>query len=170
MISQEIIIREKEYLVNVLGKKLIDSEERNDNPGGWGSKRGYTILVHKYWPEEFVDGKRKHVHHINFDPSDNRVCNLVVLTAKEHRTVHVLFDPSYDEVREKISANTKGENNGMYGKGYLVKGERSGSYGKENVNKNTKWMTNGIDEMRVFPPWDQDMLIFGWKYGRSPKN
>ena len=61
MISEEIIIQEKEYLVNVLGKKLIDSEERDDYKG---YPQGYVTLAMKYWPEEFKDGPKKIVHHI----------------------------------------------------------------------------------------------------------
>ena len=49
------------------------------------------------------------------------------------------------------------------------KGKNNSMYGKENPNKDTKWMTNGKDEMRVFPPWEKDMLIFGWKYGRMKR-
>lgn len=108
MVSQEIITREKEYLVNVLHKQLTNSEERNDKPGGFGEERGYVVLAKKYWPECFTDGQRKHVHHINFDRSDNRACNLVVLTPKEHRQIHKLFDPDYGVQMQLLSELRKG--------------------------------------------------------------
>ena len=147
MISQEIIIAEKEYLVNVLGKKLIDSEERDDNPGGWGSKRGYVILAHKYWPEEFSDGKRKHVHHINFDRSDNRACNLVVLTVKEHKLIHKLFDPTYEETSKKLSSSLKGiPHTWMVGNNF-AKGKRT-----QEQRNNIKTNSGSRNTHRVYHP------------------
>lgn len=60
------------------------------------------------------------------------------------------------ETRDKISTANRGSNNGMYG--------------KPGANKGTRIMNNGIDQMTVIPPWDQDMLIFGWQYGRLKRS
>lgn len=109
---EDIIKAEKEYLVNVLGKRLIDSEERDDK------KNGYRRLAKKYWPEEFTDNVNKHVHHIDFDNSNNIVSNLVVLTPGEHEMIHNLFDPKSEEVKQKrgdaISKALKGKNTGKH--------------------------------------------------------
>lgn len=99
---EDFILEQKKYLVEVLGKKLIDSDERDDR------FYGYRVLAKKYWPEEFEDGKRKHVHHIDFDNTNNVVSNLVVLTGSEHRIIHYLFDQKSKEIKEKISETLKG--------------------------------------------------------------
>lgn len=39
--------------------------------------------------------------------------------------------------------------------------------GESHPNYGKRWMTNGKDNMLVFPPWDKDMLVFGWWYGRT---
>ena len=96
---------EKEYLTKVLGKSLTDSEERNDCQSY--SNKGYVQLAKKYWPEEF-DGTDKEVHHINFDHEDNRACNLVVLTPKEHVDIHKMFSPYWEEKNKRISESRKG--------------------------------------------------------------
>ena len=84
-------IKAKEYLINTLHKRLIDSDERDDSKG---YPAGYVKLAQKYWPEEF-DGTYKIVHHIDGDHSNNVVTNLVVLTPKEHALVHKMFDEYY---------------------------------------------------------------------------
>ena len=89
MSKEDIIEKQKEHLINVLGKKLYDSEETC-------GKNSYRDLARKYWPEEFKHDSWnysvvKEVHHINGDHYDNRLCNLVVLTSKEHREIHALF-------------------------------------------------------------------------------
>lgn len=172
MTNESIIKAEKEYIVNVLHKKLIDSNYGEN-------AKTYKWLAKKYWSEEFIDGKRKDIHHINFDHSDNRVCNLVVLTHEEHINLHYMFDPAYVDIH-------KGKKNSMYGNGYRIEGQKNGRYKRGDLTSGSKngrykrgdltegdkngifrkvWMTNGIDNMPVIPPWDQDMLIFGWKYG-----
>ena len=78
-----IIELEKDYLVNVFGKKLIDSNEYNED---------YLYLAKKYWPEEYLDSSiRKDVHHIDLNHFNNVVSNLVVLTCKEHRQIHAML-------------------------------------------------------------------------------
>lgn len=106
---EDFILQEKKYLVEVLGKKLIDSDERDDR------RYGYQNLAKKYWPEEFKNGIKKEVHHIDFNHYNNVVSNLVVLTRSEHAKIHSLFDPNYEETRQKLREIHLGENNPMFG-------------------------------------------------------
>lgn len=199
------IKNEIDYLVKVLGKKLSDSCETDFR------QKGHRYLAMKYWPEEFEGDEKKCVHHIDFNHSNNIVSNLVVLTYKEHKLIHSLFDPDYEEWCNNISESHKGvklgpmteeakanhsiatrkswnderkrsqsermsgENNPMYGKINPMTNRKHKDSSKEKmkkkqqelqVGKGTRWMNNGKDQMRVYPPWDQDMLIFGWQYGR----
>ncbi len=108
MTPEEIVSLEKEYLINVLGKNLIDSEERDDRK----NPTGYRVLAMKYWPEEFEGEEKKCVHHIDFNHSNNIVSNLVVLTYKEHKLIHRLFDPDYEEYCNNISESQKGKPKG----------------------------------------------------------
>lgn len=103
MLSEEIILAEREYLINVLHKKLIDSNEKDDS---W---LGYRRLAMQYWPEEFQDDEDKIVHHIDFNRSNNTVSNLVVLTQSEHVKLHYLFDANFDAIREATSKAHKGK-------------------------------------------------------------
>lgn len=105
MVDEKVILAEKEYLVNVLGKELIDSEDRNY------SSQGHITLAKKYWPEYYIGNKIKrgyHVHHIDFNHDNNVVSNLVILTAKEHRLIHKLFDPNQIERLNKLHKNNIG--------------------------------------------------------------
>lgn len=63
----------------------------------------HRLIAEKYLLTEensiMVNGKRYlskeyDVHHINFDRSDNRIENLMVLTKKEHRTLHNKLNPN----------------------------------------------------------------------------
>lgn len=132
---EEIVKLEKQYLVEVLHKDLIDSDERDDV-----NFRGHRYLAYKYWTDEFRDGIKKCVHHIDFNHSNNVVSNLVVLTVKEHKIVHYLFDPSYVEVRQRIRQNNKNywseERRKEHGK--LNSGKKNGMYNKEPWNKGKK--------------------------------
>lgn len=118
---EDIIAAEKDYLINVLGKKLIDSDERSYVKGG------YIFLARKYWSEFFdfdnlrTDGlprmlKGYHTHHIDFDETNNVVSNLVVLTAHEHKLIHYMFDPKFVETKMKQSAAKIGKPSGKKGK------------------------------------------------------
>ena len=105
MITDELIQAEKEYLVNVLGKTIIDSDEIWTGPGlklDGTYYYGYNALAKKYLLNDFVTGKRNHIHHINFDHSDDRLCNLVVLTSSEHRIIHYMFDPKAEDTKLKL--------------------------------------------------------------------
>lgn len=114
---------------------------------------GYLVIgkisVHRAVAELFVPNpdNKPEVDHIDGDKNNNCSDNLRWVTHQENQ----LNDIS----RKKHSKTVTGSGNPMYGKTV-----------KDNTMRGRKWMTNGKDEMKVFPPWDQDMLIFGWKYGR----
>ena len=57
-------------------------------------ERGFHILVAQAFPEicgEWFEGC--HVHHKNFDKTDNRPENLIVLSSQEHTKLHYEFQP-----------------------------------------------------------------------------
>lgn len=111
MTPEEIESLQRKFLVEELGKKLIDLDIHCSKTAPFvNGKRvpAYLYLAKLYWPEEFADNKRKHVHHIDFNRKHNTLSNLVVLTPKEHRTVHSLFDVKWDRAKEKISTTLKG--------------------------------------------------------------
>ena len=124
-----IIELEKKYLVDVLGKKLINSDERDDRK----YPRGYVVLARKYWPEEFMDDAKKHVHHLDFNPRNNVVSNLVVLTPKEHRNIHKLFDPKHEIAKQKIGEASKSYMNTLAGK------ELAARTGHKNKGSHKVW-------------------------------
>lgn len=107
----DIVKLEKEYLRTVLGKTIIESDETwpvsKYTPYHTENKTTYKLLAKKYLKCDYKEHRQNIVHHINFNHSDNRLCNLVVLTKDEHQNIHWMFDPSYEEVRQKMSeANT----------------------------------------------------------------
>lgn len=107
----DIVKLEKEYLRTVLGKTIIESDETwpisKYTPYHTDNKTTYKLLAKKYLKCDYKEHRQNIVHHINFNHSDNRLCNLVVLTKDEHQNIHWMFDPSYEEVRQKMSeANT----------------------------------------------------------------
>lgn len=69
---------------------------------GWLHKHsGYRVLAHPVTGKKILEhryvmecklgrelAKDEHVHHVNHNKSDNRCENLVVLTSKEHRSLH----------------------------------------------------------------------------------
>jgi len=63
---------------------------------------GKQIREHRYIMEKYLGRKlegREHVHHINNDPSDNRLENLVVLSNSDHQREEYKF-------RKKINASS----------------------------------------------------------------
>lgn len=99
------------------------------------------VLLHRAVAELFVlnPDNKPEVDHINCNKTDNRAENLRWVTHSEN-----MKNPITHEIMKEIAWKS----------------------GDEHPYKGTKWMTNGKDEMKVFQPWIQDMLIFGWKYGR----
>ena len=66
--------------------------------------------------------------------------------------------------KEHISQSLIGNQN--------AKGHNLTDKSKHEVGKATRGkvlMNNGKEQMFVIPPWDQDMLIFGWEYGKLKK-
>ena len=55
-----------------------------------------------------------------------------------------------EETRKKFSLRSKGSNNNMYGKGYLIKGERNGRFGKE-VSEETRNKISKANKERSSP-------------------
>lgn len=58
--------------------------------GAGGSKTGF-LLYHRYLMEQHLNrslGRHELVHHINGDKMDNRLENLQIVTAAEHRKIH----------------------------------------------------------------------------------
>lgn len=139
---EDIIEQEKKYLVEVLGKKLIDSDERDDR------KLGYKVLAKKYWPEEFKDEQIKHVHHIDFNHSNNVVSNLVVLTPSEHSSIHSMFDIGYmpsfsglhhsEETKKILSELRKGKRPWNKGKTLSEETRQKISIARKQYLKNRK--------------------------------
>ena len=96
------IEKSRNYLINVLNKKLIASDEYSDD---------YRALAKKYWPDEFDKDETIVVHHIDGNHNNNVVSNLVPLTIKEHIRLHWLFDDRNDRI-EKIRQSNTGKNLG----------------------------------------------------------
>ena len=108
----DIVKLEKEYLRTVLGKTIIESDETwpisKYTPYHTENKTTYKLLAKKYLKCDYKEHRQNIVHHINFNHSDNRLCNLVVLTKDEHQNIHWMFDPSYEDVRQKMSEANRG--------------------------------------------------------------
>ena len=137
------IKNEIEYLVNVLGKKLSDSCETDFR------QKGHRYLAMKYWPEEFEGDEKKCVHHIDFNHSNNIVSNLVVLTYKEHKLIHSLFDPDYEEYCNSISESHKGKPKGPCSEetkkkiSESNKGKKRSETTKQKISESTKGKPKG---------------------------
>ena len=81
-----------------------------------------------------------------------------------HRIVAMAFLPNLNNYPEVDHIDGNKSNNDVSNLRWITK--------KDNMNNHItkrqagfKWMTNGNDNMQVFPPWEKDMLIFGWWYG-----
>lgn len=98
----------RKYLIEVLHKELINSDECDNSGPVNGGPWGYRKLAKKYWPDAFKTNKRIEVHHIDGDRTNNKVSNLVPLTVDEHRLIHALFDENHIKQNEHISESMKG--------------------------------------------------------------
>ena len=172
---EDIVKAEKEYLANVLHKKLIDSDERVFG------RDDYNKLARKYWPEEFEKAKKNNykvfVHHIDFDHSNNVVSNLVVLTCSEHMKIHALFDPKAILRAKNISSKMKGTHMNA-GNRWMTNGSEMKfvSYDKVNLyiqegywfgrNDNKRWMTNGVITKQVSQSEIEMFIEKGYWIGR----
>lgn len=180
---EDIVKAEKEYLVNVLGKRLIDSDEYDKN---------YRRLAMMYWPEEFEkakkEGYRLIVHHIDFDRANNVLSNLVVLTYSEHKTIHYMFDPdakNTKELQSKVtSERNKAGNFGMKNKKHKsvtkermknshlgLRWKQSDEAKKKRTEYNTGriWVTNGSNNKFVLPIQATALVQSGYYYGMTHK-
>ena len=168
--------RERVYEVSNLGRVKVNGVISEPSLLNSGYLTINHILVHRAVAELFIPNpeNKPEVDHIDTNPLNNVVDNLRWVTSSEnkrneltrkHMSEVQIGHVCSDEVRQSMSVRKKGENNPMYGKGYKVEGSKNGMYGKSAV-KGKKWMNNGKEEMYVIPPWDQDMIIFGWEYGR----
>lgn len=149
--------RVRVYEVSNLGRIKINGEiiERSKLSNGYVYLTNGTLL-HRVVAELFVPNpdNKPEIDHINCIKTDNRAENLRWVTRSEN-----MLNPITSENHSKTF------------KGKLA-GEKHPMYGRPNPNpyKGTHWMNNGIDQMRVFPPWDKDMLIFGWQYGKLKRS
>lgn len=87
------IDNQKKYIVEVLGKRLICSDIKDERTTV--KINGKQIKIHrylamKYWPEIELTPSLI-VHHIDGNHYNNTLSNLVIVTKKEHCLLHKLF-------------------------------------------------------------------------------
>lgn len=84
--------------------------------------QGKIYRVHVLVAEVFlnknkpIDGKTFAVHHIDENPENNNIENLVILTHSKHAALHHTGKIVSEETRKKMSEAMKGEKNYWYGK------------------------------------------------------
>ena len=98
-----------------------------DLPKGWVLHHKDVELVN-----EDID------RYIQWLPED-----LIPMTKSEHMRLHA-------KLNSNLPKNHKGENNGMYGKGYLVAGERNGMYGSHRTGEeHPMWGKHHSEEAKI---------------------
>ena len=115
ILDESIIEAQKEFITKEFGIQLINSEERDDRLAfqyNGKSTDGYRYLAMMNWPEMFEANPNLEVHHISGDRSDNRLCNLVPLTRKQHRNIHTIFFEDYRNVLKELAYNMSKNNLG----------------------------------------------------------
>jgi hypothetical protein len=71
---------------------------------------GKRIMEHRYTMEQFLGRKllsNELVHHVNHDPSDNRIENLQIVSKSEHSIIHATGKKRTKQAIKKCSDGTK---------------------------------------------------------------
>lgn len=67
--------------------------------------------IHQLVAESFLDNPaptvKTQIHHIDFDPLNNKACNLMYVSPKEHRAIHDRHNKEIAEKRIKNYGNSK---------------------------------------------------------------
>jgi hypothetical protein len=77
------------------------------------------IPLQRFIMEEHIGRKllkSEVVHHINSDPTDNRIDNLLLCSRAEHTRLHKLGTKASDETKERLRLARLGDKNPMFGK------------------------------------------------------
>ena len=99
-----------------------------------------TKIYHKIWNEHNPDNQIKPgddnvVHHINGDPSDNRIKNLQKMNRIEHNRFHSTGRMCSKNTKHKMSEAQKGDKNHFYGKTHSK--ETKKKIGKASIGRLT---------------------------------
>jgi len=139
ILDENTVQAQKEFIVNEFCINLIDSEERDDRIAfqyNGKSTDGYRYLAMLNWPKLFEENPNLEVHHINGDHFDNRLCNLVPVTRKQHRKLHARF---FDDYKNALKIFTESGNR-------VKKGKHSGFYGHNHTNKTRSQISESLKE------------------------
>jgi len=117
----------------------------------------------------YRDTKIWDIHHLDKNPLNNSLSNLVYLTKNEHISLHMKGKHLSEEHRKKISNSMKGKNHPLYGKHWTLSEEarrkisermKGNSYTKGKklskthkqklsvIMKEMKWFNDGIKSYR----------------------
>ena len=86
-----------------------DHEKFNGNiyklkqDGHYGSHNGIHRDVWQYYKGEIPEGYV--IHHKDFNPANNDISNLQLLTAREHKRLHAIYNGNFAQKREFICQN-----------------------------------------------------------------
>lgn len=118
------------------------------------------IKVHKIqmWTNYgYRDSKIWDVHHLDENPLNNSLSNLVYLTHSKHASLHHKGQQTFlgkshtEEVKQKIRESKIGENNPMYGKPGTFLGKHHTKESKQKLSDKAKlyhWFNDGIKNYR----------------------
>lgn len=86
------------------------------------------------------------VHHLDKNPLNNALSNLVCLSKSEHISLHTKSKPKSDEARQNMSDAHKGQH--AWNRGISCSEEQKKK--QSDAIKGRKWWNNGIKETRAF--------------------